>query len=99
MTTRPDPSSAFNASRTGVFDTPNSPASTFSTSAAPGLNSPLRIAALIVSSTCAVREGKVAGLKAGKVALPDGVSYLIYDWTVTALDSKGNGSAARFQRG
>src|SRR6185436_15702154 len=57
MVTSPAPASVLSASRTGVLDTPSTSARSVSTSACPGLSSPVRIACLIASSTATVRDG------------------------------------------
>src|SRR5947207_12436783 len=57
MVTRPAPARVLSASRTGVLDTPSTSARSVSTSACPGLSSPVRIACLIASSTATVRDG------------------------------------------
>ena len=57
MVTRPAPASVLSASRTGVLDTPSTSARSVSTSACPGLSSPVKIACLIASSTATVRDG------------------------------------------
>src|SRR5689334_17307057 len=58
MVTRPAPASVLSASRTGVLDTPSTSARSVSTSACPGLSSPVKIACLIASSTATVRDGR-----------------------------------------
>src|SRR5437763_2292706 len=74
MVTRPAPASVLSASRTGVLDTPSTSARSVSTSACPGLSSPVRIACLIASSTATVRDGSAP---AAPVRNPDAALALV----------------------
>ena len=82
MVTSPVPASVFRASRTGVLDTPSSAARSVSTSARPGVSSPVRIACFIASSTASVRDGSAPGLdpvvenRASGMGAPGGVKIV-----------------------
>src|ERR1700677_2017800 len=77
IVTRPVPASVLSASRTGVLETPRTPASSVSTSAWPGLSSPERMACLIASKTAVVRDGGGAAEAASRYVLISGISYTI----------------------